>query len=92
MIRTIKHKGLRDYFERGRSRRLNADWLGRVDRILNALNLAQIPADMDLPGFRLHPLRGDLEGFYAVNVSGNWRIIFRFEEGHVTDIDLVDYH
>ena len=47
---------------------------------------------MDFPGYRLHPLKGDLAGFWAVNVTANWRIIFRFENGDATDIDLVDYH
>ncbi|MGH8602978.1 MAG: type II toxin-antitoxin system RelE/ParE family toxin [Gammaproteobacteria bacterium] len=47
---------------------------------------------MGLPGFRLHPLKGDLKGLWSVSVSGNWRIIFRFEEGHAYDVDLVDYH
>ena len=47
---------------------------------------------MDLPGFRLHPLTGDLKGHYAVSVSGNWRVTFRFDEGHVVDVDYTDYH
>ncbi len=55
-------------------------------------NQAQNPADMDLPGFRLHLLKGDYKGFYAVDVSGNWRIVFRFEGSDTADIDLTDYH
>lgn len=47
---------------------------------------------MNLPGFRLHPLKGDLAGYWAVSVSGNWRVIFRFEEGHAAEVDLLDYH
>ena len=47
---------------------------------------------MDLPGFRLHPLKGDLAGFWSVTVSGNWRVVFHFEGGHAGDVDLVDYH
>ena len=47
---------------------------------------------MNLPGYRLHPLRGELSGFWAVNVSRNWRIVFRYEGEHVTDVDLIDYH
>lgn len=47
---------------------------------------------MNLPGFRLHPLKGALEGYYAVSVSGNWRVIFRFEDGHARDVDYLDYH
>ena len=86
------HKGLRAYWEKGTARRLPADRLDRIDRILNALDQAQHPADMDFPGFRLHPLKGTYDGFYAVDVSGNWRIVFRFEGAHTTDIDLIDYH
>ena len=92
MIQNIKHKGLRTFWEKGETRRLNQDWIDRIDRILNALDLAQTPADMDLPGFRLHMLKGDYQGFYAVNVSGNWRIVFRFEGNDTTAIDLIDYH
>ena len=92
MILNIKHKGLRTFWEKGETRRLNQDWIGRIDRILNALNQAQSPADMNLPGFRLHLLKGDYKGFYAVDVSGNWRIVFRFEESDTADIDLTDYH
>jgi proteic killer suppression protein len=59
---------------------------------MGLLNQAEAPGDMDLPGYRLHPLKGELQGFFAVNVSGNWRVIFRFEEGQVTDVDYIDYH
>ncbi len=92
MILNIKHKGLRAFWEKGETRRLNQDWIRRIDRIMNALNEAQIPADMDLPGFRLHLLRENYKGFYAVDVSGNWRIVFRFEGSNTADIDLTDYH
>ena len=92
MILNIKHKGLRSFWEKEETRRLNQDWLDRIDRIMNALDQAQTPTDMDLPGFRLHMLKGDYQGFYAVNVSGNWRIVFRFEGSNTTDIDLIDYH
>jgi len=92
MIRKISHKGLREYWKKGNPRRINADWIRRIDRILNALDVAQSPADMDLPGFRLHVLKGEYDGFHAVTVSGNWRIVFRFEGTDTTDVDLVDYH
>ena len=65
---------------------------GKIERILARLDVAGEPADMNLPGFQLHSLRGDLAGFWAVSVSGNWRIIFRFEAGNVCDVDLLDYH
>ena len=54
--------------------------------------MARMPRDMDFPGLRLHPLTGNLSGFWSVSVSGNWRIIFRFQGSHVCDVDLVDYH
>lgn len=92
MIQRIKHKGLREFWEKGDARRLNPDWLNKIDRILNALDLAQTPADMDLPGFRLHMLKGEYKGFCAVDVTGNWRVVFRFEAPDVTDVDLIDYH
>jgi toxin HigB-1 len=61
-------------------------------RILAFLDRATRPQDMDLPGFRLHLLRGDLAGFWSGTVRANWRIVFRFEEGDATDVDLMDYH
>jgi proteic killer suppression protein len=64
----------------------------RIRRILARLDRASEPSDMNLPGFRLHPLRGALAGFWAVSVSGNWRVIFRMQDGHACDIDLIDDH
>ena len=61
-------------------------------RILTALDRSAGPDGMDIPGFRLHPLRGRLLGRYAVSVSGNWRVTFRFEDGNVVDVDYLDYH
>jgi toxin HigB-1 len=60
--------------------------------VLAHLNQAAMPTDLDLPGYRLHPLKGDLKGYWTVTISGNWRIIFRFEDGDALDVDLVDYH
>ena len=60
--------------------------------ILARLDAASMVADMDLPGFRLHPLKGELKGFWAVTVRANWRVIFRFAEGDALDVDYVDYH
>ncbi len=92
MIGSFRHKGLRDLYERDRTRGINPQWLTRVRAILARLDTSREPADMDLPGLRLHPMKGDLKGFWAVNVSGNWRIIFRFENQEPHDVDLVDYH
>ena len=76
----------------GDRRRLLVEHVSRIERILARLDQVSEPADMDLPGFRLHPLKGDLAGFWSVSVSGNWRIIFRFDGSHASDVDLLDYH
>ncbi len=61
-------------------------------KILARLDAASAAADMDLPGFRLHPLKGELKGFWAVTVRANWRVIFRFADQEALDVDYVDYH
>jgi len=92
MIRTIRHRGLKRLFERDDRCRVDARLAAKVRRILFRLHAATVPEDRDQPGYALHPLRGDLSGYWAVRVSGNWRVIFRFEDGHAFDVDLVDYH
>ena len=92
MIQTFKHKGLKALCEKGRTRGLNPGWLKRLRVILARLDASAGPWDMDLPGLRLHSLKGEYKGFWSVAVSGNWRIIFRFEEDHACDVDLIDYH
>ena len=64
----------------------------RIRRILTELAAAQSAQDIDLPGYRLHPLKGDRQGQWSVRVSGNWRIVFRFVDGEAVDVDLIDYH
>ena len=78
--------------ERGDARRLPPEHLDTVRDILARLNTSAVPDDMDVPGFRLHRLKGDLAGFRAVTVCANWRIVFRFQEGHAVDVDYLDYH
>ncbi|HXQ40143.1 MAG TPA: type II toxin-antitoxin system RelE/ParE family toxin [Candidatus Udaeobacter sp.] len=92
MIRSFRHKGLKRLFEDGERKGIRPEFLDKVENILFVLNRATTPDDMDLPGFRLHPLKGDLRGFWAVTVRANWRIVFRFEDGAAADVDLVDYH
>ncbi|HEY3303280.1 MAG TPA: type II toxin-antitoxin system RelE/ParE family toxin [Candidatus Binatia bacterium] len=92
MIQSFRHKGLRRLFEKGEAKGLRADHVAKVENILAVLNRARKPSDMDLPGFRLHRLKGDLKDFWSVTVRANWRLIFRFEEGHAYDVDLIDYH
>jgi toxin HigB-1 len=68
------------------------DHVAKIERILARLDEASAVGNMDLPGFRLHPLKGARAGHWAVTVAGNWRIVFRFEHGHASDVDLIDYH
>lgn len=79
-------------FEEGDKSRIGAALVAKVERVLLVLDAADSPQDLDLPGFRLHPLKGDLKGFWSVTISGNWRLIFRFENGEALDVDLIDYH
>ena len=71
---------------------MSPDFVRKVERILARLEEASEVGNMNLPGFRLHALKGDLAGYWSVTVSGNWRIVFRFESGHAGDVDLIDYH
>ena len=88
----IKHPGLRRFYEHDDGMRLNPAHLRRVRRILTDLDVAQSPRNMDSPGYRLHPLKGNRSGWWSVRVSGNWRILFRFEGTEAVDVDLIDYH
>ena len=92
MIRSFRHKGLRDLFEKGERRKLKQDHVAKIERILARLDEAVDVEDMDLPGFRLHQLKGDLRDPWAVSISGNWRIAFRFEDSDAYDVDYLDYH
>lgn len=92
MIETIRHKGLRLFYENGDGSKLPADMLQRIRLILTALEASQSVEGMNNPLFRLHPLKGKLKGYWAVTVRANWRIIFRFEGGKARDVDFVDYH
>jgi len=89
----IKHKALRRFHHSGgRDRRgVPADLAARLARILSRLSVAEQPEELNDPGFRLHLLRGDLAGNWSIRVSGNWRVVFRFRDGEVVDVDLVDY-
>jgi proteic killer suppression protein len=92
VIRSFRHKGLKRLYEKGDRQRVQADFADKIERILARLDQASEPENMNLPGYRLHPLKGDLAGLWSVIVSGNWRIVFRFENGHACDVDLIDYH
>ena len=92
MIRRFRHRGLKRLYERDDRSGVNAAHVTRLERILTLLDVAQRPADIDLPGYRLHPLKGERKGEWSVSVSGNWRVTFRFDEGDVTDLNYEDYH
>lgn len=78
--------------ERGDSSKPRADQVERIGIALADLDAARTPRDIDLPGYRLHPLKGDRKGFWSIRISANWRIIFRFQDGDVFEVDLTDYH
>ena len=92
MIQSIRHKGLAALHESGQTKGVTQVHVKRLRQILFLLDTAKTLDDMALPGMRLHALKGDLVGFYAVNVSGNWRVMFRFENDAVLDVDYIDYH
>ena len=92
MIRSVRDRGLREFFTTGNPRRLSVQNSERLRRILLALHAANRPDDMNLPGFRFHPLKGHQAGRYAVDASGNWRVTFGWDGRYATDVDLEDYH
>lgn len=92
MITTFKHKGLKAFYTSGSTRGIQSAHAARLLRMLSNLDVAASSVDMDLPGYRLHPLKGDLAGFWSISVSGNWRVIFRFSGSDVELLDYLDYH
>jgi len=92
MIIRFRHNGLERLFTTGNTSGVSADLVKRLKVRLGLLASVKTPQAMNLPGYRLHPLVGDLRGYWSVTVSGNWRLVFRFEGEDATDVDLVDYH
>ena len=92
MIVSFRNRRLESLYN-GNERRVAPQHLRKLKRILGLLDISSTPRDMDIPGFRLHSLTGDLRGHYAVWVSANWRVTFRFDEdGNAADVDYTDYH
>lgn len=91
MIGSFRDRGLKRLYERGDRSGIRQDMVAKVERILQRLDEITDPEQMNLPGWRLHPLKGDLKGFWSVTVNGNWRIVFRFDT-QPEDVDLIDYH
>lgn len=92
MIKSFRHKGLRRFFEAGDASGIQPSHARRLRMQLAALDTAQVIEDMALPGFRLHPLKGEQRGRWSITVNGNWRLTFVFEEGNAYILDYEDYH
>lgn len=92
MIKSFRHAGLQAFYETGSKAGIRPDHAPRLKRILGVLDAAMVIGQVDAPGFRLHKLSGVLNGFCAVTVNGNWRVIFRFENGEAELVDYLDYH
>lgn len=92
VIASVKHRALKRLLERDDRSAIRGDLLEKVARILSVLDAANSPQALDLPGYRLHQLKGSLQGYWSVTVRANWGIIFRFENGNAYDVQLIDYH
>ncbi|NDP47839.1 MAG: Killer protein [Sulfuriferula multivorans] len=92
MIKSFRHAGLQSFFEAGSKAGIRPEHSSRLNRILGVLDAAIVIEQVNLPGLKLHKLTGNLDGFWSVMVSGNWRVIFRFENGEARLIDYLDYH
>lgn len=92
MIKSFRHKGMRKLFETGNTTGVQASHAKRLRMQLAALETAQTVDDMDLPGFALHPLKGEMRGRWAISVNGNWRLTFEFQDGNAYVLDYEDYH
>lgn len=92
MIVSLRHKGLKRLFEHGDASGIRQDMVDKIRTILFQLDQARTIDDMRLASLRLHPLKGDMRGFWSVTVKANWRIIFRLHGGDAKDVELIDYH
>jgi len=92
MIKSFKHKGLQKFYETGNTSGIQTAHKSKIRIRLAALDTATILEDMNIPGFRLHPLKGDMEGLWAIDVSKNRRITFRFFDGDTFVVNYEDYH
>jgi len=92
MIKSFRHKGLRKLFETGNTSGVQASHIKRLRMQLAALDTAQSVEDMDIPGFRLHQLKGQMRGRWSITVNGNWQLTFEFQDGNAYVLDYEDYH
>ena len=92
MIKSFKHKGLQQFFESGNTRAIQAAHAKKLRMQLAALDTAQVIDDLDIPGYRLHQLKGNKKGIWSITVNGNWRITFEFNDGNAYIVNYEDYH
>ena len=92
VIRSFKHRGLKRLYVDGDARGVRPDLVDTVERILTVLDNAVTLQALNIPRYRLHPLKGELKGLWSVTVRANWRIVFRFEGPDAFDLELIDYH
>ena len=92
MIKSFKHKGLEKFFNSGTTKGIQSEHATKLRMRLAALNSAQSIDDINIPGYKLHELKGDRKGIWSISVSGNWRVTFEFEEGNVYIVNYEDYH
>ncbi len=92
MIESFKHKGLKRLFEDDDRKLIQPELAERISTVLAYLDAAKTVEELNLPSLRLHPLKGELKGFWSITVRANWRIIFRFVDGAALDVELIDYH
>lgn len=92
MIKSFRHKGLERLFTKGSASGVQADYVPHITLMLDAVDVAEQVKELDVPGFRLHRLKGDKRNIWSVRVSANWRITFEFEDGNAYILDLEDYH
>lgn len=92
MIKSFRHKAIARLHETGSHQGIRTDLVSKIERILSVLDVATEPLALNLPGFSLHQLKGDMKGYWAVTVKANWRIVFRFVDGDAHDVELMDYH
>ena len=93
MIRSFRHRGLRRLYETGGAKGLPAESITKLENMLGVIDQAETVAEIGIfPGWRMHRLKGEFQGFWSLTVTGNWRLIFRFEGGDAFDLDFVDYH
>lgn len=92
MIKSFKHKGLQGFFETGSKKGIQAKHANKLRMQLAALDTAQTIEDMDIPGYRLHPLKGKRKNIWSITVNGNWRVTFEFEHGDAYIVNYEDYH